>query len=212
MSYIPFTEEQKITANSVELADFLRMRGEKLERAIREYKLIYSDSSGRHDSITMSGSRWFDHKNQVGGGAIKFMQYFYNMDFPTAVQELLGYSAEPLQRSPPKMAVQAEKPRNFRLPEANENMHRVFAYLIKQRFIAPDIIRFFAKNHTLYEDKKHHNAVFVGVDEDGVHVRLTSEERQLSGNLFGRLLRVRIQNTVLCILEIRRNCLCLKLL
>lgn len=45
MPYIPFTEEQKITANSVELADFLRMRGEKLERAGREYKLIPPMSS-----------------------------------------------------------------------------------------------------------------------------------------------------------------------
>ena len=178
MPYISFTEEQKITANSVELADFLRMRGEKLERAGREYKLIYYDSSGKHDSITMSGSTWFDHKNQVGGGAIKFMQYFYNMNFPTAVQELLGYSVEPLQRSPPKTAVQAEKTRNFRLPEANENMHRVYAYLIKQRFINPEIIGYFAKNRTLYEDKEHHNVVFVGVDENGVprqaHKRSTS--------------------------------------
>ena len=178
MPYIPFTEEEKITANSVELADFLRMRGEKLERAGREYKLIYSDSSGRHDSITMSGSRWFDHKNQVGGGAIKFMQYFYNMDFPTAVQELLGYSVEPLQRSPPKTAVQAEKPKNFRLPEANDNIRRVYAYLIKQRFINPEIIGYFAKNRTLYEEREHHNAVFVGVDENGVprqaHKRSTS--------------------------------------
>ena len=178
MPYIPFTEEEKIIANSVNLPDFLRMRGEKIERAGREFKLVYNDGSGRHDSITMSGSRWFDHKNQVGGGAIKFMQYFYNMDFPAAVQELLGYSVEPLQRSPPKMAVQAEKPRNFRLPEANENMHRVFAYLIKQRFINPEIIGYFAKNRTLYEDKEHHNAVFVGVDENGVprqaHKRSTS--------------------------------------
>lgn len=178
MPYIPFTEEEKITANSVELADFLRMRGERLERAGREYKLIYSDGSGRHDSITMSGSRWFDHKNQVGGGAIKFMQYFYNMDFPTAVQELLGYSVEPLQQSPPKTAVQAEKSRNFRLPEANENMHRVYAYLIKQRFINSEIIGYFAKNRTLYEDKEHHNAVFVGVDKNGIprqaHKRSTS--------------------------------------
>ncbi len=178
MPYIPFTEEQKITANSVELADFLRMRGERLERAGREYKLIYSDGSGRHDSITMSGSRWFDHKNQVGGGAIKFMQYFYNMDFQTAIQELLGYSVEPLQRSPPKMAVQAEKQKNFRLPEANDNIRRVYAYLIKQRFINPEIIGYFAKNRTLYEDKEHHNAVFVGVDENGIprqaHKRSTS--------------------------------------
>ncbi len=176
MPYIPFTEEQKITANSVELAEFLRMRGERLERAGREYKLIYSDGSGKHDSITMSGSTWFDHKNQVGGGAIKFMQYHYGMSFPDAVQALLGYSVLP-QRSPPKQEKAKEK-REFRLPESNTDMHRVYAYLIKQRFIAPEIITFFAKNHTLYEDKEHHNAVFVGVDENGIprqaHKRSTS--------------------------------------
>lgn len=191
MPYIPFTEEQKITANSVELADFLRMRGEKLERAGREYKLIYNDGSGRHDSITMSGSRWFDHKNQIGGGAIKFMQYFYNMDFPTAVQELLGYSVEPLQRSPPKMAVQAEKPRNFRLPEANENMHRVYAYLIKQRFINPEIIGYFAKNRTLYEDKGYHNAVLVGVDEN----RIPRQAHKRSTSTFGKSFRQTVEGS-----------------
>ena len=168
MPYIPFTEEQKVIANSVDLADFLRLRGEKLERAGREYKLIYSDGSGSHDSITIRDSTWFDHKNQVGGGAIKFMQYHYGMDFPTAVQELLGQRITPLPHSAKKTDIMEEKTKNFKLPEANENMHRVFAYLIKQRFIAPDIISFFAKSHTLYEDKEHHNAVFVGVDEDGV--------------------------------------------
>lgn len=168
MPYIPFTEEQKVIANSVELANFLRLRGEKLERAGREYKLLYSDGSGSHDSITIRGSTWFDHKNQMGGGAIKFMQYHYGMDFPTAVQELLGQRVTPLPHSAKKTNIMEEKTKNFKLPEANENMHRVFAYLIKQRFIAPDIISFFAKNHTLYEDKEHHNAVFVGVDNDGV--------------------------------------------
>lgn len=168
MPYIPFTEEQKALANSVDLADFLRLRGEKLERAGREYKLIYNDGSGSHDSITIRGSTWFDHKNQVGGGAIKFMQYHYGMDFQTAVQELLGQRIEPLSPVPQRTVVQEEKPKEFMLPTANENMHRVFAYLIKQRYIAPDIISFFAKNHTLYEDKAHHNAVFVGVDENGV--------------------------------------------
>lgn len=168
MPYIPFTEEQKVVANSVDLADFLRLRGEKLERAGREYKLVYSDGSGSHDSITIRGSTWFDHKNQVGGGAIKFMQYHYGMDFPTAVQELLGQRVTPLSYTSPKTVETEKKQKNFMLPEANENMHRVFAYLIKQRFIAPDIISFFAKNHTLYEDKSHHNAVFVGVDENGI--------------------------------------------
>ena len=168
MPYIPFTEEEKMTANSVDLADFLRVRGEKLERAGREYKLIYSDDSGSHDSITIRGSTWFDHKNQTGGGAIKFMQYHYGMDFPTAVQELLGQRVTSLSSVPLKSTNQSEKQKDFRLPEANNNMHRVFAYLIKQRFIAPEVITHFAKRKLLYEDKKHHNAVFVGVDENGV--------------------------------------------
>ena len=168
MPYIPFTEEEKMTANSVDLSDFLRVRGEKLERAGREYKLIYSDDSGSHDSITIRGSTWFDHKNQTGGGAIKFMQYHYGMNFPTAVQELLGQRVTSLSSVPLKCTNQSEKQKDFRLPEANDNMHRVFAYLIKQRFIAPEVITHFAKRKLLYEDKKHHNAVFVGVDENGV--------------------------------------------
>ena len=135
MPYIPFTEEQKITANSVDLAEFLRMRGEKLERAGREYKLIYSDGSGKHDSITMSGSRWFDHKNQVGGGAIKFMQYYYDMDFPTAVQELLGQRVTPLSHAPPKATVHEEKPKNFK-----GTLKKLFGYLAKFKIMIAVVI------------------------------------------------------------------------
>lgn len=186
MPYIPFTEEQKVMANSVDLAEFLRMRGEKLERVGREHKLIYYDGSGKHDSITLRGSTWFDHKNQVGGGAIKFMQEFYDMDFQTAVQELLGQTITPLSHAPSKAVVHEEKTKEFKLPEANSNMHRVFAYLIKQRFISPDIISHFTKQHTLYEDKQHHNAVFVGLDENGV----PRQASKRSTNSFGKTFRI----------------------
>ena len=183
MPYIPFTDEQKQLANSVDLAEYLRVRGEKLERVGREHKLIYCDSSGRHDSITLHGSTWFDHKNQTGGGAIKFMQEFYGMDFQTAVQELLGQRVTPLSHSPPK-AIAKEEKKEFKLPVANPNMHRVFAYLIKQRFIAPDIISYFAKQHTLYEDKEYHNAVFVGTDENGVPRQASKRSTNSYGNSF----------------------------
>ena len=186
MPYIPFTDEQKVLANSVNLEEFLRMRGEKLERVGREHKLIYYDSSGKHDSITLRGSTWFDHKNQVGGGAIKFMQEFYDMDFQTAVHELLGQTITPLSYAPSKAVVHEEKTKEFKLPEANSNMHRVFAYLIKQRFISPDIISHFAKQHTLYEDKQHHNAVFVGLDENGV----PRQASKRSTNSFGKTFRI----------------------
>ena len=183
MSYIPFTDEQKILANSIDLAEYLRVRGEKLERVGIEHKLIYYDSSGRHDSITLRGSTWFDHKNQIGGGAIKFMQEFYDMDFQTAVQELLGRTVTPLSHSPPK-AIAKEEKKEFRLPQANTNMHRVYAYLIKQRFIAPEVITHFAKQHTLYEDKEHHNAVFVGIDENGIPRQASKRSTNSYGNSF----------------------------
>lgn len=186
MPYIPFTDEQKQLANSVDLAEYLRVRGEKLERAGIEHKLIYCDSSGKHDSITIRGSKWFDHKNQTGGGAIKFMQEFYDMDFQTAVQELLGQTITPLSHAPPKAVVHEEKTKEFKLPKSNENMHRVFAYLIKQRFIKPEIISYFAKQHTLYEDKQHHNAVFVGLDENGV----PRQASKRSTNSFGKTFRI----------------------
>ena len=183
MPYIPFTDEQKVLANSVNLEEFLRMRGEKLERVGIEHKLIYYDSSGKHDSITIRGSKWFDHKNQTGGGAIKFMQEFYGMDFQTAVQELLGQRVTPLSHSPPK-AIAKEEKKEFRLPQANTNMHRVYAYLIKQRFISADIITHFAKQHTLYEDKNHHNAVFVGLNEKGMPKQAHKRSTNSVGSTF----------------------------
>lgn len=109
------------------------------------------------------------------------------MDFPTAVQELLGQRVTPLSHAPPKAVVHEEKPKNFILPTANENMHRVFAYLIKQRFIATEIISYFAKNRMLYEDKEHHNAVFVGVDENGIPRQAHKRSTTTFGKSFRQL-------------------------
>ena len=47
MPYIPFTEEQKIAANSVDLADFLRLRGEKLEWAGTQARLLRRQRQAR---------------------------------------------------------------------------------------------------------------------------------------------------------------------
>ncbi len=112
------------------------------------------------------------------------MQEFYGMDFQTAVQELLGQRVTPLSHSPPKADKQEQKTRDFKLPEANSNMHRVYAYLIKQRFISAEIITHFAKQHTLYEDKTHHNAVFVGLNEKGVPKQAHKRSTNSVGSTF----------------------------
>ena len=167
MPYIPFTDEQKVLANTVDLEQFLRMRGERLERAGISSKLIYTDGSGKHDSIMIHGSQWYDHKNQTGGGAIKFMQDFYGMTFAEAVQELLGVKVTPVSHKSREDTAKEEK-KEFILPEKAPNMRRVFAYLIKQRFIRSDVLVHFAKAGKLFEDAKYHNAVFVGLDENSI--------------------------------------------
>ncbi len=182
MPYIPYTDEQKQLANSVDLPTFLRMRGETLVPVGREFKLVYHDGYGKHDSITVSGSQWYDHKNQIGGGPIKFMREHYGMNFQEAMQALLGHSALPLSHE--VQPVMAKEKKEFRLPEANDNMHRVYAYLIKQRFIAPEVITYFAKKKLLYEDKKHHNAVFVGVDSNGIPRQAHKRSTTTFGNSF----------------------------
>lgn len=164
--YIPFSEQDKLRASEVDLVLFLQCRGECLERAGSNYKLIYTDGSGTHDSITVSGNRWFDHKNKCGGGPIKFLREHYGMSYQDAMLELLGGSYFPTKQIK-QDAPQKEVKKEFNLPEANENMRRAFAYLTKQRHIDPDIISFFAHEHKLYEDKEHHNIVFVGMDENG---------------------------------------------
>ena len=167
MAYIPFTNEQLIRANTVDLVEFLRLKGENLERCGKEHKLVYTDSYGKHDSIMIHGSNWFDHKNQVGGGAIKFMEQFYGLPFPQAVQTLLGADMPKITHRATETMAEKEKA-EFRLPPENKTMFRVFAYLTKQRFIAGQVVSHFVHAHTLFEDAEHHNAVFVGLDETGV--------------------------------------------
>lgn len=159
--FILFTDEQKYRANSVDLVDFLERQGEQLIRSGRDMRLK-SDPS-----ITVRGNQWYDHSAEQGGLAVRFVQEFYDLSYPEAMSRLLGNREcgadfKHAGKAPP----QKRKP--FALPEANSDMHRVFAYLLKRRFLDREILTYFAKAKMLYEDKKYHNAVFIGIDEDGV--------------------------------------------
>jgi len=160
MAYIHFTDDEKQRANSVDLVDFLERQGEQLTRSGPEWRWK------RHDSVTIRGSEWFRHSRKEGGHAIDFVQEFYNLSFPEAVRWLLGGEAGVEWNQISKSAPAPKK--DFVLPEANSDMRRVFAYLIKQRFINRDVLTHFAHEKLIYEDKEYHNAVFVGLDEKGI--------------------------------------------
>ena len=83
-TYIHFTDEQKERANSVDLEEFLRRRGEKLIRSGREFRLE------RRHRITIRGSEWDDHISRCGGHAVSFVQHYYGMIYQEAMELLLG--------------------------------------------------------------------------------------------------------------------------
>lgn len=179
MPYIPFTDEDIREANAVSLEDYLPY--DSLKKSGGEYRWLYRDHTGLHDSITIRGNRWYDHKHRTGGTAVSFLQEQMGMSFQEAVSALLGRHTDlptPRPNNTPREAVQqkAADAVKFQLPEANGNMRRVYAYLIGQRHIAPEIVSYFAHRRLLYESreflgdppKEIHNAVFVGTDTDGV--------------------------------------------
>ena len=181
--YIPFTEEQKLRAGDVDLEEFLRLRGERLIKSGRDKRLA-SDHS-----VTVRGNSWYDHADEQGGGPVSFLQRFYRMSYPEAMQTLLGGNSG--QSYPSAPTREPEQPKEFALPEPNSDMRRVYAYLIKQRGIDKDVITHFAKAGLLYEDARHHNCVFVGKDEDGV----PRHAHKRSTNSYGEAFRVNVEGS-----------------
>lgn len=169
--FILFTQKQKEQAAATDLTVFLQSRGEKLIRSGREKRLA------SNHSVTIRGGEWYDHAEQRGGNAISFLQNYYNMSFPEAVQVLLGGDFRP---STPAI----EEPKPFALPEANSDMRRAFAYLTKTRGIDNRIISAFAHEKLIYEDAKYHNAVFVGKDESGNPVHAHARSTNSKGKTF----------------------------
>lgn len=90
-----YTNEQIQRANDSSLETYLRKRGEQLKPSGTEFILIYTDSTGTHDSITIRNNKWYDHKNGIGGYPIQFMKKFYGLNFREALKELL-YGEEPM--------------------------------------------------------------------------------------------------------------------
>ncbi len=190
MPYINFSEDDLYRANNADLVSYLGGCGGHVKKVGSTYQYVYTDGSGTHDSVTIHGGKWYDHKNQRGGYAVKFLQEFLNFSFQDAVVELLGGHCSAQTVSSPGAAPESVvKP--FELPEPNSNMRRVFAYLTKQRFIDPQIISHFAHEHKIYEDGKYHNAVFVGMDENG-----TPKQASVRSTIsFGKIFRLTVANS-----------------
>ena len=162
-----YTEEQIARANQTDLVSFLNAQGEQLVKSGREYRWK------KHDSVTVSGNRWYRHSQSKGGYPVDFVMEFYHATFPEAVKMLIGEEGEGRQK--PCLAPFPD----FRLPEKSETNETVIKYLTEIRRLEKDLVEEWIAGGNIYEEKKHHNVVFVGRDADGIpryaHCRGTGE-------------------------------------
>ena len=178
--YIHFTEQQKTQARQTDIAELLRSQGETLKRSGSE-----SEWMDGGQKVTIRGNLWYHQYEQVGGDAVDFVRRFYNKSYPEAMEYLLGGSGGTLAVSP---SVQKEE-KPFVLPPKNDNMRRVFAYLLNRRGIDREVLYAFVHKGMIYESADYHNAVFVGFDSNGnpkhAHKRGTGSESSYKGNVSG---------------------------
>ena len=165
----------------------LRSRGETLKRLGSEWEWKFLD-----ERVTIRNNVWFDQYTQKGGDAVDFFRYFYGVSEEQAVAMLLNCSITDLEklpaRSPPRGAPTIDKQeKTLKIASAYGNMRRVFAYLCQTRGIAPEVVSSFARKGLIYESADHHNAVFVGRDEQG-KVRHLHARGTLTGSCFRQTL------------------------
>ncbi len=172
------TAKDRYQAGRTDLVYWLRSHGEALKKSGSEWEWKYHD-----ERVTIRGHLWFDQYTQVGGDAVKFLQYFYGYSEEDAVASHLGCAVSELAKGQPHSYTKSitAPPRETKIelqpPAANKSMRRVFAYLCQTRGISSEVVSAFAHAHLLYESADKHNAVFVGRDGQGkprhIHMRGT---------------------------------------
>ena len=178
-----YTQEEYEQADRIPLVELAQSLGYRLERAgINRLRVKEMDSI----EIDPAKNCFYRHSWEMGGGPVQFMKTVMNMDTVQAVRRLLGYgTAMPI----PKSREYKEKPEApFVLPERAPHHRHAFAYLNRERKIAPEIISEMMHQKRLYETvfshkgRDYYNCVFVGMDADGKAVHAATRfSRQTEG-------------------------------
>lgn len=176
-----YTEEERRRARQTDLVELLRSQGETLKRCGSEYEWLDGGQK-----VTIRGNLWFHQYEQKGGDALGFVRRFYGKSYTEAMEYLLGNSDGVLRTSPP---IEKAESKPFALPPKNDNMRRLFAYLVNRRGIDREVLYAFVHAGMIYESADYHNAVFVGFDAAGVpchaHKRGTGSSSTYKSNAPG---------------------------
>lgn len=175
-----FNNEQYRVARECSALEYAKAQGYELIKENSYYRLK------NHDSLVFApDGHFFWNSRNINGRAIEFIQYYENRTLPEAVLILCGkdpgnYDAmayaiahNDTPRYWPEQEHKTESKAVFQLPKRLDPGRRMWAYLIKERGLDPEIVRQVVQNGSVYESVyKHdagisHNVVFVGRDANG---------------------------------------------
>ena len=118
-----------------------------------------------HDSLKIDHGKWYWWSRSIGGrSALDYLVAVEGWEFRKAVLYILELERIPLMRPASTQSAKEKVP--LRLPAKASSNRQVQAYLMR-RGIDGDIIDYFISAGMLYESYPHHNAVFVGLSENG---------------------------------------------
>lgn len=176
-----FSKEQIIQAKETSLTELAEYYGyHPRPVGSRLYTLQEHDSLRIHNDRTWYRWSKAGAHGESGGSQIDFLIQFCGIDsVGEAIRTLLEFQGismdkelgRNIQERPLHQAGQIkEKGRAaFILPEPEQGRYRrAYAYLIRTRGLSRSIVDYFVRDlKILYEDKVHHNLVFLGRDKEG---------------------------------------------
>lgn len=132
-----------------------------------------------HDSFKISNGLWHWFSQSIGGrSAIDYLIKVRGYSLPDAVKEVnrtMGRALVPED-------IRQVKRKSFRLPERNSDNAEVIRYLTG-RGIEEELVQNLIDEGLIYESRRHHSAVFVGLDEREIPVH--ASYRATAGNAKG---------------------------
>lgn len=167
-----YTDEEKRQARQVDLLSYLESQNEIARNSgdVAPYRISPDGKQHRvHDfgGMLIVRNAWNQRSTGKGGNTMDFVMEIEGLTFNEAMNRLLNREEhrELHKVDLKERYVKPDVP--FELPERNETFKRVIAYLNKTRGIDVDVILSEIRNGNIYEDKEHHNVVFVGRNPDG---------------------------------------------
>jgi hypothetical protein len=166
-----YTKEDLQQARQTDMLSYLQGQNElAIEKGeVPPYRIEREGDQFRlkdHGGLLFKNNFFNQRNSGIGGNTLEFLVQIEGKSFKEAMGLLIGKEANlNLNRVEPSQ-IQAEKvTKPFNMPERNDTFRRAIAYLTKTRGLDAKMVLDEIKAGNIFEDKEHHNVVFLGKNE-----------------------------------------------